>query len=454
VPTSSAAAPPRRFLGEPWPLAYLAFTEAWERFSYYGMTGILVLYMTQALLLPPRVQGVVLLPAVRHGLASVFGPTDTIGLASELHGLYAAFIYFTPVLGGLLADRGLGRRRAVMLGAILMCAGHFAMAFDASFLLALALLVVGCGLLKGNISSQVGELYDQGDAEGRTRGFVIFSTGINIGAIGGPLVCGLLAQVYGWHVAFGIAGLLMLLGLATYLAGYPTLPAGRPPGPPVPGTATSDGRVARISIGLAVVAGITIFQSVAYNQNSNIGRVWNAGAVDLRLLGLHVPVAWFNSIDPAVSVACVPLLFALWRWQARHGGEPGDLGKIATGACIAMVANLLLVLGCVTGGQRVSVLWPLGYDMLLGIAFNYYWPTLLALVSRAAPARAKATFMGAVFLSLFVSNAIDGWLGRFYDRVPPAQFWLLHAAIAATGLALALVLRRPVAWALRPATGE
>jgi POT family proton-dependent oligopeptide transporter len=212
--------------------------------------------------------------------------------------------------------------------------------------------------------------------------------------------------------------------------------------------------VLRIAVGLGVVAGITVFQSVAYYQNSNVGLIWIDRAVDLNVLGMHVPVAWFSSIDPAVSVMCVPLLFALWRWQAGRGSEPGDLGKIAIGALITMVANLLLTIGCLTGGRHVSVLWPLAYDVLLGVGFNYYWPTLLALVSRTAPARHKAAFMGAVFLSLFVSNAIDGWLGRFYEQMTPARFWLLHAGIAGAGLALAVGLRGLVAWALRPAAQD
>jgi POT family proton-dependent oligopeptide transporter len=134
-------------------------------------------------------------------------------------------VYFTPVLGGIVADRWIGQRNAVVIGALCMSGGHLAMTFDRSFLLALALLVIGSGFLKGNISSQVGALYSRDDEARRTRGFIIFSTAINIGAILGPLVCGLLAQVYGWHYGFGIAAIFMLAGLATYLYGYRTLPA-------------------------------------------------------------------------------------------------------------------------------------------------------------------------------------------------------------------------------------
>src|SRR5437588_3258962 len=181
----------RTFFGEPLGLAYLSFTEAWERFSYYGMTALLVLYMSQALFLPGHVEHVAGFAGFRAALEAVFGKMSTIGLASQVFGLYTGFVYFTPVFGGWIADRFLGRRRAVMSGAILMSAGQISMALDQSFLIALALLIVGCGLLKGNISVQVGQLYAADDSAGRTRGFSIYSMGINFGATVGPLLCGL-----------------------------------------------------------------------------------------------------------------------------------------------------------------------------------------------------------------------------------------------------------------------
>jgi POT family proton-dependent oligopeptide transporter len=424
-------------------LGYLAFTEAWERFSYYGMTALLVLYMSQALFLPGRIGGIAGFGAFRHALESVFGPMSTLALSSQILGFYTAFVYFTPVLGGLIADRWLGRRVAVALGAILMSAGHIAMAFDASFLVALLLLIVGCGLLKGNISSQVGELYPEDDSEGRTRGFSIFSMGINVGAVVGPLLCGFLAQVYGWHAGFGLAGGLMLIGLATYLVGYRYLPGDRKAKRAAvehkPLTIAEWGTVTA----LGAVTAITVFQSIAYYQNTNIGLIWADKFVDLTVFGFHMPVAWFSSIDPFASVICVPPLFTLWRWQASRGKEPDDMGKIALGAWMAAFANLLLVLACLPGG-RVSLLFPVIYDFILGIAFLYYWPPLLALVSRAAPEKLKATLMGAVFLSLFVGNALVGWIGGFYEKMSPASFWLLHAGIAAAGGVLATVLARPL----------
>jgi POT family proton-dependent oligopeptide transporter len=444
LPLDLLPARPGTFFGEPRALAYLAFTEAWERFSYYGMTALLVLYLTQSLLLPGHVESIAGFAAFRAGLETVFGPLSTLGVASQIVGLYTGFIYFTPVFGGQIADRWLGHRRAVMLGAVLMSAGHLAMAFDQSFLVALALLIVGCGLLKGNISTQVGELYAETDKEGRTRAFTIFSMGINVGAVTGPLLCGLLAQLYGWHAGFGLAGLLMLTGLATYISGYRLYPADQPRArtlrtavPPL------NRQELRTIIALMIMAALTIFQTIAYSQNTNINLVWIDRDVDLDLLGFHVPVSWFNSIDPLVSIVAVPFLLPLWRWQSRRGGEPDDLGKIAVGGWIAAAANLVLVAGCLLG-TRVPILVPIAYDVLLGVAFLYYWPTLLAAVSRNAPPSVRATLMGAVFLSLFIGDFGVGWLGSFYEAMSPAAFWAMHAAIAALGGALALGLKRPI----------
>ncbi|HEX4098636.1 MAG TPA: peptide MFS transporter [Caulobacteraceae bacterium] len=442
-----AARPQRSFFGEPKAIAYLAFTEAWERFSFYGMSALMVLYMTQALLLPGRVEHVAGFAAVRGALQAVFGPMSPLALASQVFGLYSGFVYFTPVLGGLIADRWIGRRNAVMAGAILMSAGHFAMAFDGSFLLALVLLITGCGLLKGNISAQVGGLYPEGDDKGRTRGFAIFSMGINVGATAGPLACGLLAQVWGWHAGFALAGVLMLLALATYLFGYRHLPEMRAQARAKAPRRPLAGRDWRIIGALAVVMATTIFQSVIYYQNSDVALIWIQSHVDLDFLGFRVPTAWFGSIDPFASIVFVPPLFALWRRQASRGREPGALGKIAVGVWMATGANLILVLSTLAG-PRTSVLAPFAYDVILGIAFLYYWPTLLAVVSRASPPQVKATMMGVVFLTLFIGNILVGWIGGFYERMGPAGFWALQVGIGVAGGLVLLALGRPLERAL------
>lgn len=434
----------RTFFGQPPTLGFLAFTEAWERFSYYGMTSLLVLYMSQALFMPAHIGNIAGFAAYRGTLESVFGKMSTLALASQTYGLYTGFVYFTPLLGGWIADRFIGRRNAVVAGALLMSGGHIAMAFDRSFLLALFLLISGCGLLKGNISTQVGQLYAENDAVGRTRGFSIFSMAINVGAVAGPLTCGLLAQLYGWHVGFGLAGLLMLFALATYLAGYRYLnESARSAAAPELATPLTAKQKRAIGA-LIVVMLITIPHSIAFYQNSNIGFVWINAHVDRIVAGFQLPTAWFGTaVDSFISIVCIPFLFALWRWQDRHGGEPGEIAKIGIGAALAAIANLVLAGAALLPG-RVSPLFPIFYETILGVAFIWQWPTLLALVSRVAPQRLKSTLMGAAFLTLFVSNTIIGRIGALYEHMTPAEFWSMNAAIAATGAVLAFVLRKPL----------
>ncbi len=448
VEATITASDDANFIGHPKGLFYLAFTEAWERFSYYGMTALVVLYMVDQLLLPGHAEHIAGFAGFRAALESLGGPLSTQALASRIFGLYSGFVYFTPVLGGMIADRWIGQRNAVVIGALAMSAGHIAMAFDATFLVALMLLVAGSGLLKGNISAQVGTLYPREDEARRTRGFLIFSTGINIGAVCGPLLCGLLAQIYGWHFGFGAAALCMLIGLATYLRGYRQLPAR------VERSSHRGGRLTaaqwRTIYALIAVMIITIFQSIAYLQSQNVLPIWIQQHVALEVGGFRIPIPWYQSVDPFFSIVGVPLLFWIWRRQALRRREPDDFGKIGTGAWIAAASNLVLVGAIIgSGGAPVHPIWPVLYAVGLAIAFLYYWPTLLALVSRTAPAKANATLMGITFMSLFISNNLIGWIGSFYEKMPPAEFWALHAAIGAAGGMLIALFGRRLARALR-----
>ena len=206
--------------GHPRGLAYLFATEMWERFSYYGMRALLTLYMVKYLLLPDRINQVWGEPALRGTLEALFGPLGVQPFASQIYGLYTSLVYFTPILGGLIADRLLGQRRTVIIGASLMAIGHFMMASERLFLLALVMLMLGNGAFKPNISTQVGALYPPGDPR-RDRAFSIFYVGINIGAFFSPIVCGTLAVALGWHYGFAAAGVGMLIGLAIYLKARP-----------------------------------------------------------------------------------------------------------------------------------------------------------------------------------------------------------------------------------------
>lgn len=434
------------FWGHPKGLAYLAFTEAWERFSFYGMSALLLLYMIQHLLAPGVADGVLGFASVRSAIETLTGPLSNQAFASQMFSLYTGLVYCTPIFGGLLADRLLGQRRTVVLGALLMTAGHVLMAYEASFLIALSLLIAGTGCLKGNISVQVGQLYRPEDGERRTRAFAIFSAAINVGALLGPLLCGILAQVYGWHIGFGTAGALMLIALATYLGGWKHLPPDRKRR-----RGSSETRALTASdwqniAALLFLAAISILPCAAYFQEMNAGLLFIDASVDRQLFGWTVPTASFNALDGLFCILAVPTLIALWRWQARNGGATGEMTKITIGYLIIAGANLMMILpaGWADRGEVVGAIWPVLLYALNALGFTFYWPTLLALFSRAAPTPVNSTMMGAVFLSVFLGNLLVGSLATLWESINHAGFFALHAAFAFTAFLVMLLVARPL----------
>lgn len=417
-------------------LAYLSFTEVWERFSFYGMQALLVLYMVDHALQPEQAQGIWGLGGLRSGLESVFGPLSTQAFASQIFGLYTGFVYFTPVFGGILGDRVLGQRRTVVLGALLLALGHTLMAFEAVFLVALVVLVVGCGCLKGNISAQVGQLYPKGDPR-RSHAFSLFNLAINIGGFAAPLICGTLGETLGWAWGFGAAAVGMLIGLGVYLAGGRHMPPdtvrSRRSDPARPKLQPGDGRV----IGALVIMLILgIFYSVAYGQQFNVFSLWARESLNRTLLGWTMPVTWFQSLDGAFIVGMTPVVLRIWQAQARRGREPSDMNKMAIGAALGALGMGCLVAASLfaTGGAKASMLWAVACFGLFAVGFIYQWPTTLALISSAAPAPINATMIGVAFLfGGFVANYLSGWLGGYYETMSPARFWALHGAISLVG---------------------
>lgn len=438
-------------LGHPRGLAYIAFTEAWERFSFYGMQALLVLYMTGYLLHPGTVEQVAGFASLRAALESLYGPLSIQALASTIFGLYVGLIYFTPVLGGLVGDRIMGRKRAVLAGAVLMAAGHFMMAFVAAFLPALLALIIGAGLLKGNLAAQVGGLYSHDDRR-RDSAYTIYVTAINIGAFVAPLVCGTLGELYSWHYGFASAGIGMLIGIVIYLAGAKYLPldnvragSDRTERPRLqPG----DGRVL---VALCVVLAITSLFWTAQAQVWNVYPLWLRDFVDRSAGGLAVPVTWFQSLDSLAVLVLAPVLVVFWRMQAKRGSEPADLVKIALGCALYGVAFILLTLGQATApsGGKVAVIWPVLFHFFNSMGYLYAAPVALALVSRTAPPSVNAMMVGAYYLGIFIGGLASGRLARFYEPLQPTAFWALHALFAATGTVLIFILRRPLVRALR-----
>src|SRR6188474_434384 len=321
--------------GHPRALSYLFATEMWERFSYYGMRALLVLYMVKYLLEPDRTRHVIGLSAFRTALESIFGPLAAQPFASHIYGFYTGLVYLTPILGGLLADRVLGQRRTVIIGAALMAAGHFAMAFEQLFLFALGLLILGNGAFKPNISTQVGELYAPGDRR-RDRAFSIFYVGINLGAFLAPLICGTLGEKLGWHYGFAAAGFGMTAGLLVYLYASRTLPPDVRSRVLAQGKAQPFGRDEWRAMGALMLLALPVmFFWATYEQQGNTIALWADGHTD-RTINLlfwsgQIPVTWFQAFNPFMIFAFTPFILAFWKRQAAAGQEPSSVTKMAYG---------------------------------------------------------------------------------------------------------------------------
>lgn len=432
------------FSGQPKGLATLFLTEMWERFSFYGMRALLVLYLIEHLLKAERIDSALGLPELKSMLGSIGRALDDQALASEIYGLYAGLVYLTPIVGGLIADRWLGRTRTIVLGAALMILGHFLMTSESLFLVALLFLILGVGAFKPNISSQVGELYAIGDAR-RDRAYSIFYVGINIGAFLAPLVAGSLGELAGWHYGFASAGVGMTLALAFYLYGLRDLPPERPE---APHARTDQSPMA------APVAWRTIFLLfapsalfwAAFEQQGNTIAFWAENYVDREInlfaLRLTIPTTWFQALNPLMIFLFTPPLIAFWSRQSHSGREPSTIRKLAFGCFGVGFAYLFLALSAAMATDaRTNPLWLVIYFAIITVAELYFSPIALSLVSELAPRGARAATMGIWFLSIFVGNVLGGWIGSLWSGLGPTQFFLFIAAVAATGGAWIILVR-------------
>jgi POT family proton-dependent oligopeptide transporter len=430
------------FMGHPKGLAFIVFTEAWERFSFYGMQALLVLYMASHLLHPGTIETVAAFGPFRTLLEAVFGPLSVQAMATQIFGLYIGLIYFMPVVGGWLGDRVLGQQKAVLLGAALMAAGHFLMAFEAAFLFALLALILGAGLLKGNLAAQVGRLYAKDDQR-RDTAYSLYIMSINVGAFVAPLICGTLGELYGWHYGFGAAGVGMLVGIVIYLAGRHHLPADETPSKGGGHAALEEGDGKTIAAILVLFVIAALFWT-AQTQVWNTYPLWIRGRVDRDILDMLVPVTWFQSLDSLAVLVLAPLVMWYWKKQRDRAAEPGDLMKIIIGCVAFTIACGWLALGeSLSGGDQLSLFWPAVFHFICAIGYLYVGPIMLALVSRAAPEAVNAMMVGAYYLSLFFGGIASGWLGRIYEPLSEAAFWGLHAGIVGLGALLVFLLRKP-----------
>ncbi|MGA0602624.1 peptide MFS transporter [Caulobacter sp. KR2-114] len=436
----------RDILGHPRGLTILAAAEAWERFSFYGLQALLTLYMVRELLLPGHAGRVAGLAALRHALQGGAAPISDQALASAIFGLYGGAIYLSPILGGLVADRWLGRRRTIVLGAVLMAAGHFLMSFEPPFLLALACMVLGAGCFKGNIAAQVGALYAPGDQR-RADAFQIFYAGINTGAIFAPLVCGTLGEDVGWRYGFAVAGVGMLVGLAIYLAGWRDLPP-ETAAPAPDGAKTASAPLSRHEWKVVLLLfGLLPFLALGLVANQQLGNaylLWARSHIDTRLFGHALPLTWLLSLETLATLACLAGSARFWTLWARRRREPDEMTKVVLGQALMTAAPLVLAAASAitaTTGRTVSLAWPVGFSLLNEIGFANVLPVTLALYTRLAPRPLTGAIVGVYYLQLVGANLLAGALGGLLDKLPATAFWGLHAGLAAVATLALLAVR-------------
>ncbi len=453
--TVAAAVPGSRpggtFLGHPKGLFVLFLTEMWERFSYYGMRSLLVLYMVNHLFIQPDVGARVLgFDMVKGMYESLFHTSFSAQpLGSWVYGLYTGFVYFTPFFGGLLADRLLGQRRTVVIGGVLMAIGHFLMASEALFFPALMFLILGNGCFKPNISTQVGLLYPPGDKR-RDSAFSIFYVGINLGAFLAPLVCGTLGQKVGWHYGFGAAGVGMVLGLIFYMLNQKHLAPDVLAQRKADVTATKEKmtreewmRVMAICVACFIVAS---FWAV-YEQQGNTLQLWADANTRWTFFGFQMPSSWYQSFNPFMIFLFTPLLTSFWAWQAARGQEPSSLTKMAIG-CVLLGLGFIIMISAAQGlgspDEKRSILWLVGSTMIYTFGELYLSPIGLSFVTKVAPVRIVSMMMGVWFLANFIGNYMTGYLGTFYERIPKTQFFGLMTTIAVVAGVVLFVIGRPL----------
>jgi proton-dependent oligopeptide transporter, POT family len=478
----------RAFLGHPKGLGFLGFTEACERFSYYSMQTLLALYMVNYLLLPGHIDSVTGLGWLR---AWHYPGLDGQPLSSAIFGDYTSLVYLMPILGGIIADKLTGRRIALIAGALVMALGHFLMAIEGAFLFALLALIVGVGLFKGNIATQVGELYSERDLR-RAMAFQIFYIFINVSVIAAPLVSGTLGQKVGWHYGFGCAGVVMVLGLFIYLSGRKHLPADlaiadRPPNQLIGRVIAGAVGIAALVIAWLLVSGFLFSNwligtisavilvlalyfyltrnldhedrvrvlslcilipvlaiSLLTNQEIfNAYLIWGDQHFNLQFMQYSMPSSWLITLDAILSFSMLVAVALFWKWWSLKRREPDEISKMVIGSLFTIAGGACLFMAALTQpeGGKIGLFWPFMFHLLNSIGFAHILPISLALFTKIAPKQITATVIGLYYLAFFAANKAVGYVGGLYSSLPTTTFWLIHIASAAFGLAAFVVFK-------------
>jgi POT family proton-dependent oligopeptide transporter len=428
--------PPGTLLGHPKALFLLFSTEMWERFSYYGMRALLVLSLV----------------AAPDGADPGFGMGS--GPALRLYGAFTAAVYFTPLIGGWLADNHIGQRRSVLIGALVIAAGQFTLAAAvpgnlALFYAGLVLLVIGNGFFKANISTMVGMLYLPGDAR-RDAAFTIFYMGINIGAFFSPFVCSTLGEdpAWGWRYGYFAAGCGMLVAVAAQalfaraLLGEVGLAPSRRQAQQDAGNRPLTGEEKdRLRVILMLFVFCVLFWA-AFEQQGGLINLYTKDKTDRLLGGFELPAGWFQSVNPLFIVVLGPIFAALWSRLGRRGRNPPSPVKMIFGLLLTAFGFLMMVVSSFDHSShgKANMVWLLLSYLLQTMGELCLSPIGLSMTTKLAPARLASVVMGVWFLNNFVGNYLSGLIGGLTERLDDATIF--------GGIAIFLIVFAAMLWAI------
>jgi len=381
---------------------------------------------------------------------------DAVAISGSIYGWFTGLVYLSPIVGGFLADRYLGKRASVIIGAILMGLGYFTIAlpYISFFYSALALIILGNGFFKPNITPMVSELYAKDDKIGQDNGITIFYIGINLGALFSPLIAGTLGENLGWHWGFISAGVGMFVALALFVWGQKLLgEVGKKRAVQikadkkinVPLTKQEKQQIAVI----AILSFFVIFFWISFEQAGSSLTIFASRSTDREIFGFEIPASWFQAINPIFIVLLGLPMTKLWKWLSEKNKNPSTPVKMAFGLFLASLGFLIMIPAAMlaSGGSKVTVLWLIGVYFTHTVGELCLSPVGLSMVTRLAPVRMVSMMVGIWFIANFASNLLAGQFASFYGQMDMETFfWIPIFTAGIAGLILLLLVKPLKKW--------
>lgn len=421
---------------QPTGLYSLCLSVSLERMAYFGLQSVLALYLVD-LMTGPSDPGtrIWLLPTV-----SRLSSTDGMALASVITGLFLSLTALAPVLGGILADRLMGYRRAILLGGAMMATGHGLMSAQEALLLALTCIALGSGLFKGTAAAQLSALYAREDSA-RVEGFRLFYIAINLAALVAPVVIGTMAQRVAWHAGFATACLVMLAGLGVYARLFPVSPTDtmRSANPGM--QADRERPHMRTPQTMALLATAIALTTLTNFQITNAYLLWVDRSFDLLIGAWRVPSSWMIAADGLLSLLALAGSSLFWQRHEQRGGLVGACAKAVIGSGLVAGGTACLVAAVmVHGNSGIPVAWGLAFQLLNSLGLANVLPAVMAMFGQSSDRHRAATAMAGFYLALFAAGLLSTAAAALFTRLGPAQFWALHLLASGLGTACLTIL--------------